>query len=98
METMKTTNLSKKTISILLVVVLFSCQSAFAQSPNAIAEDDSLIHNLTFMISVFLFIVGFTALIVLKMRDDNKKQEGNHNQPLNTRHRNHYGRKHQYNH
>jgi heme/copper-type cytochrome/quinol oxidase subunit 2 len=93
-----TTTISKKTISTILVVALFSCQSAFAQNPSAIEENDSLIHNLTFMLSIFLFIVGFTALIVLKMCDDSKKQQGNQHQQLHTRHRNHYGRKHQYNH
>ena len=60
-------------------------------------ENDGLIHNITFMLSVFLFIVGFIALIVLKMRDDNK-QQGNQHQQTHARHRNHYGRRHQYNH
>ena len=95
----KTTNLSKTTVSIVLAFVLFSCQSALAQNSNTVVEDDSLMHNLTFMLSVFLFIVGFTALIVLKMRDDSKKQQqGNPHQQLHGKHRNHYGRKHQYNH
>ena len=96
---MKTQHITKTTVSIVLAFVLLSYQSAFAQNSSTVVENDSLIHNLTFMLSVFLFIVGFTALIVLKMRDDSKQQQqGNQHNQMHTRHRNHYGRRHQYNH
>ncbi len=99
---MKTTNLSKKTISTMLFILVVSTQHAFAQTQNLEIENDGLSHNITFLLSVLLFIVGFTALIALKMRDDSKKEK---QQPINhpakhthVVHRNHYGRRHQYNH
>ena len=95
---MKTTKQQTTTSLIAFAFVLFFSQNALAQN-STLSEDDSIIHNLTFMVSVFLFIVGFTALIVLKMRDDSKKQQqNNQSQQIHTRHRNHYGHKHQYNH
>lgn len=95
----KTTNPTIKTISLILLVALFSSQNTFAQKQSLEIENNSLSHNVTFMLCVLFFIIGFIALIALKLRDDNKQeQKGQQNQQMHSRHRNHYGSKHQYNH
>ena len=96
MET-KTKTISKKAISIVLIVVLFSAQSALAQKQNVEAENSDPMHNLIFLVAALLFIVGFTVLFVLKQRDDNEKKPTQYKSPrVFTRHPNHYGHGHQY--
>lgn len=97
---MKTQTITKKTISIVLVVVLFSANHAFAQKQNIGAEDDGPMHNLIFLAAALLFIVGFTILFALKLRDENRKHpKQNRNQHMPFRHHpNHYGRRHQFKH
>jgi NADPH:quinone reductase-like Zn-dependent oxidoreductase len=94
----KTQTITKQTISVMLVVMLFSTNSAFAQKQNIEAENNGPMHNLLFMGAALLFIVGFTVLYALKMRDDNKhhpKQNRNPQTPFR-HHPNHYGRRHQF--
>jgi 4-hydroxybenzoate polyprenyltransferase len=94
----KTQPIAKKTISIVLVV-LFSANSAFAQKQNIEAEDNNPMHNLLFLVSALLFIVGFTVLYALKLRDDNKHHAKQNRTPhMPARHPNHYGRRHQFHH
>ncbi len=97
---MKTKTITKKTISIVLVVMLFSANHAFAQKQNIGAEDEGPIHNLLFLASALLFIVGFTVLFALKLRDENKNQARQNKSPqMPVRHHpNHYGRRHQFHH
>jgi len=95
----KTQTITKKTISIVLVVVLFSANSAFAQKQNIGAEDDGPMHNILFLGAALLFIVGFTVLFALKLRDDNKNHpKQNRNPQMPVRRPNHYGRRHQFHH
>jgi hypothetical protein len=79
---------------------LFSANSAFAQKQNIEAEDISPIHSLIFMVAALLFIVGFSILYALKLREDHKNHP-NHNRspqmPLR-HHPNHYGHRHQLHH
>jgi heme/copper-type cytochrome/quinol oxidase subunit 2 len=94
----KTQTITKRTISIVLVV-LFSASNALAQNQGIEADNNNPMHNLLFLGSAFLFIVGFTVLFALKLRDDNKNHpKQNRNPHMSTRHPNHYGRRHQFHH
>lgn len=96
------TQISKKTISSMLLVLIAS-GSAFAQTKNSLKpiEDESSNH-LTLALSVLLFIIGFVILFVLKRRDDKKYEMEDKRNVSYTHghhlHRNHYGHNHQYHH
>jgi len=96
---MKTQISSKKAIGATLLALLIS-GGAFAQSQSSMANDETS-NNMTFVLCVLLFIVGFAILIMLKIRDDRKNPK--HHDMSGHRphilHRNHYGHgKHQYHH
>ena len=90
--------ITKRAISIVLVV-LFSANSALAQNQGIEANNNNPMHNLMFLGSALLFIVGFTVLYALKLRDDNKHHSKQNKSPqMPARHPNHYGRRHQLHH
>ena len=94
---MKTQTITKKTMSIVLLVVLFSANGAFAQKQSIEAENNNPVNNVLLLAAVFLFIVGFTVLFALKLRDDNKSNPNRNRSPhIPSRHPNHYGRRHQF--
>jgi large-conductance mechanosensitive channel len=97
---MKTKTPSKKTLSVLLAVALFSGQNMLAQQ-NVLAEDTPPTHSVIFIFSVAFFVIGFIILLVLKLRNDEKeKREEKEISPTKHRHHhpNHYGHGHQYHH
>ena len=92
----KTQTTTQKTMSIVLVVALFSTQSAFAQKQSMEVDTSSPMHNPFLLVSALLFIVGFTILFALKLRDDNKYHpKRNRGTQMPARHPNHYGRRQQ---
>ena len=92
----------QKAVNILLVAALFFYQQLFAQTKNTIAEDDTPIHSIAFLISSVILIIGFVVFIVLKLREDRKekKQQKENQYPTKhvRHHPNHYGHRHHYNH
>ena len=92
---MKAHTTSKKAISATSIALLFLSQQLFAQKQGVESEYDNMSYNTTFMLCILFFIVGFTILIILKLRDD-KKQREHRNPVIHARHRNHYGSRHQY--
>jgi len=95
----KTQTITKKTISIVLLVMLFSANSALAQNQGIEADNTNPMHNLLFLVLALLFIVGFTVLYALKLRDDNKNHPKQNKTPhMPVRHPNHYRRRHQFHH
>jgi hypothetical protein len=97
---MKTQISPKKTVSSALIGLFFLSQQLFAQKQNLADENNEPTHNVTFVLCVLLFIIGFAALIVLKRRDDNKEKKPDQapRQHAHPHHRNHYGHGHQYHH
>jgi heme/copper-type cytochrome/quinol oxidase subunit 2 len=94
-----TQTITKRTISVILVVMLFSANNALAQNQSIGAEDKGPMHNLIFLMAALFFIIGFTTLFILKLRDDNKNYPKQNKSPqMPVRHPNHYGRRRQLNH
>jgi hypothetical protein len=99
---MKTQTFSKKTLSALIIIALFSSQSMSAQQIQ-LEEDIAPTHSIIFILSGLFFIAGFILLIMLKLREDakeKKEEEYTISHPVKHRHYHpkHYGHRHQYNH
>jgi hypothetical protein len=99
---MKTQHPSSKTISIMLFMALFYSQYASAAVQNKLATEEHS-DNVTIVLCVLLFIIGFAVLIALKINDD--KKHPNNDSQQNQSHGSHHnryghghGHRHQYNH
>ena len=87
----KTAN-QKSGVICFLIIVFFN-QTVFARQTVLDKENGGISHNIMFLLCILFFIIGFITLILLKIKDDQKKNtsSGHHSVTPQARHRNHYG-------
>ena len=73
MEIMKTQTVSKKMISRLVIICVFLSENIIAQKQNEAMESNEPKGNMTLMLCILSFIIGFAVINELIIKHDDKK-------------------------